>query len=583
MSLIDSLKEKKFVIPIYQRNYAWTDVEINQLISDINNFKEESGALYHLGTLVVFKKEANEYHVIDGQQRLITLTLILYALEKENNFINLSFEAREENNKVLGFFREGQTDSPGYESNELVYAYKQYIQPKINEFEPSEKESFKKKIISKAALNQNVLPESVNVHHYFERMNTRGKQLELHSVLRAKLLKKLSEDDGTAFPRWDLCANLDEYSDFKKISEGENDKIEFGKILEDLRNNNTSNKNNKGEDKEQSYKAVIDFENFLLIALQLHLSIDFEISLNDKNLLNEFGYYDESFNVEPRKFLDFLVELKQLFDTYIIKRNYLDSPYWILKKKNGHNTFSKDNDDEGSELQIKIVKIQSVLHAIYPSNTNKEWLLIALQCIYENKNSEPQVIGNELFRTLESFLIDKVKNHFTKDSLPIQSGLNIPRIVFYYTDYLLWKLYFENIRGEKSEIPNKFGLKLEALIKRIEKVLSTFDSFNFRNFTSIEHLYPQNPDNGNRIEDESLNSLGNLCLISRSANSKYSNLEAIAKKEHSKNKRLNESLKQAVMFETFSGNEWGVTEIKEHETEIRSLIEYYTKEYFSES
>lgn len=32
MSLIDSLKEKKFVIPIYQRNYAWTDVEINQFV-----------------------------------------------------------------------------------------------------------------------------------------------------------------------------------------------------------------------------------------------------------------------------------------------------------------------------------------------------------------------------------------------------------------------------------------------------------------------------------------------------------------------------------------------------------------------
>src|SRR5690606_19190220 len=190
-------------------------------------------------------------------------------------------------------------------------------------------------------------------------------------------------------------------------------------------------------------------------------------------------------------------------------------------------------ETEINNLQQQLIKIQSMLHATYPSNNYKEWLLKVLATIWENRNNTDEFIGKELLEKLISFAKEKVKKHLNTHNLPIEKGLNIRRIVFYYTDYLLWKLYVDEVRGEKNIEDSKYPDK--NLLKKISKNKQLFKGFNFRSFSSIEHLYPQNPDNKKYIDESSLNSFGNLCLISRSSNSRYSNLEPTAKREHSKN------------------------------------------------
>ena len=59
----------KYLIPMYQRNYAWEETEIRQLIQDIVDYKKKNtNQSYYIGTLVVFKRPNNVYEVIDGQQ-----------------------------------------------------------------------------------------------------------------------------------------------------------------------------------------------------------------------------------------------------------------------------------------------------------------------------------------------------------------------------------------------------------------------------------------------------------------------------------------------------------------------------------
>ena len=71
-----------YIVPIYQRDYAWTDKQIEQLLEDISSAQGN----YYLGTLIVNKNEQNIYEVIDGQQRLTTLYLLkLYLLNKFKN------------------------------------------------------------------------------------------------------------------------------------------------------------------------------------------------------------------------------------------------------------------------------------------------------------------------------------------------------------------------------------------------------------------------------------------------------------------------------------------------------------------
>jgi uncharacterized protein with ParB-like and HNH nuclease domain len=43
-----------YVVPMYQRNYAWGEAEINQLIQDVVDYQEKGNERYYIGTLVVF-------------------------------------------------------------------------------------------------------------------------------------------------------------------------------------------------------------------------------------------------------------------------------------------------------------------------------------------------------------------------------------------------------------------------------------------------------------------------------------------------------------------------------------------------
>lgn len=68
----------QYVIPRYQRAYAWEYDEIVQLIEDIYDAASDDSN-YYIGTLIVYKTkdDPETYEVIDGQQRLTTLYLLL--------------------------------------------------------------------------------------------------------------------------------------------------------------------------------------------------------------------------------------------------------------------------------------------------------------------------------------------------------------------------------------------------------------------------------------------------------------------------------------------------------------------------
>lgn len=71
-----------YVIPDYQREYVWTDKEVQQLLDDINDEIDGSTQEYFIGTILVSPGETtNHNEVIDGQQRLTTLFLLLCALK----------------------------------------------------------------------------------------------------------------------------------------------------------------------------------------------------------------------------------------------------------------------------------------------------------------------------------------------------------------------------------------------------------------------------------------------------------------------------------------------------------------------
>ncbi len=75
---LGDLLTKSLVIPDYQRNYCWEDKEITALWNSLKEVTKDKK--YHLGTIILQKLDENKYAVIDGQQRLVTLSLILREL-----------------------------------------------------------------------------------------------------------------------------------------------------------------------------------------------------------------------------------------------------------------------------------------------------------------------------------------------------------------------------------------------------------------------------------------------------------------------------------------------------------------------
>lgn len=91
-----------FCIPDYQRGYAWDEKQIDELLKDIDHLLLDTSAVRHYtGTLVLSlnKEQSNQYHIVDGQQRLTTLVIFfkcisLFADKVEKERITVKYLIR---------------------------------------------------------------------------------------------------------------------------------------------------------------------------------------------------------------------------------------------------------------------------------------------------------------------------------------------------------------------------------------------------------------------------------------------------------------------------------------------------------
>ena len=73
------IKGNRLQVPANQRNYAWEDAQVQQLLEDLSRAQHDDES-YFLGTVVTISRGGDVLEVVDGQQRLATTTLILVAV-----------------------------------------------------------------------------------------------------------------------------------------------------------------------------------------------------------------------------------------------------------------------------------------------------------------------------------------------------------------------------------------------------------------------------------------------------------------------------------------------------------------------
>lgn len=623
------LSENKYLIPLYQRNYAWGRDEIYQLLNDII----QTEGNYYLGTLVVSKRELYKdseiFEVIDGQQRHTTLSIINAVLKaKTHKFSiekrNLYFEGREKSENIID---ELLRDNNSFERVKILASKDQSIVNIINavniveEFFKSESEikkdldKFANRFYSEVIIFRAELPANTNLNHYFEIMNNRGEQLEMHEILKAAFMNKIVEIElQMIFAMiWDACSemnshvimnfknnNKDLYKGDRKELFGENlDQIptkecirnllkggEDQKTLNesDVKPNNINNilgilqyhplsdkfNQNKKDDSIEKFTSIIDFPNFLLLVLKL---TKIDVRLDDKFLLTDFGYPNNL--PDSMSFIENLLKCRVLFDKYVVKREGDSSEWsWSLKKickVNNENDFDYRTTIDNEDCRRKIRMIQSMFHVSFPSNSYKNWLFEFMQFIHQNEN----IYDLSIFSQLESQAIMKAISDLPSNDNDLCFD-NTKRFIYNFLDYILWNEYYMRFRvNDVKELNDK---EKKSYFGKIEKEKAKFSNFKFVQRSSVEHLFPQSRigeinAESNQERHRILNSFGNLCLISSNSNSAYNNDLPIQKKNDSKNK--NESLKQLVMFASFNENNWNKDQIEAHYEEMIDLINRY--------
>lgn len=195
---------KYFKIPNYQRDYAWEIRNIDDLFDDILEGMDTKVGHY-IGTFILSQdKESNNYfNVVDGQQRLTTLTMILNsAIEKlddlTDKIINRDKFIQTNTNKawkleLLGdnddFFKkllDSQPVTPINKSQRLLQEAYNHIKSRVQEIKNSGKENEFLDFIKKLEVMEFTESDSGKAIRIFQTVNDRGKPLS--NIDKAKSL-----------------------------------------------------------------------------------------------------------------------------------------------------------------------------------------------------------------------------------------------------------------------------------------------------------------------------------------------------------------------------------------------------------
>lgn len=614
-----------FSIPIYQRNYAWEETEINALLDDIIKFDtnynyndteigyENNNNKYYLGTLVVCNKKDGSgqvYEVIDGQQRLTTLFLIYLYIENnhKNNLggiklveNDLKFEIREKYSNTLNALKkEDRNDDP---AEEIILGYNL-----IKDYFGNNKEKIKHFIenlnnIEIAIIN---VPKDTDTITYFTIMNTRGEQLELHQIAKASFINKVGDKDidrKIVAEIWDACSNMDYHvqrnfsNDIRKNLFKENlmefaDGIEtfpkdITKAWENLRNifkddnNNSGNSNtiiniinnkctveknndNKKND-DNSYNSIISFPYFLLHvnASMIEGDDDIDKLYDDKNLLNNLNRHLED-SEAVKKYIYYMLQCRFLFDKYIVKRksdDYNDSKGLVLVQ------YTRESNNYKYRNTIFNYKKENQVNKWEENNSFHNLIRIQSTLRYTYISPRNMRWITELLKytmRYNKFYIDDLIELLEKYCIDKIKDINLNNLSYGNITRIVFT-YLDYVLYKDN-------------YKNIKKML---EEWVVRSRNSIEHFQPQNPKYSNKWKESNLHSFGNLALITVSENSEFSNSDP---KDKAKNEKyshiINNNPKLKLMA---SYDEWNEENMKEHEKEMINILQNEINRFYSKT
>ncbi|MDE6689130.1 MAG: DUF262 domain-containing HNH endonuclease family protein [Prevotella sp.] len=583
-------KELFYTIPIYQRLFEWNTENIITLLEDLKKeYKHPTGeGDYYIGMLTSTK----DNELVDGQQRFTVMMLLGCVLQDyyeewkkfltAGNKSRIDFTSRPLDSTYLRSLIEHKgEDSQSFKNLKMKNGYE-----KIKEFmedaqmiPPEEQCPFASYIFHHMCFFISNLPEGYSprdLNKYFERMNTSGKNLEQHEILKVKLLKNLDNDIDRYMLLWNKLADVDTLL----IRRRKDENIEYIKrqaltsdietifsnnLINGLKEDTHHNDISIGElemvaeapksehETNKDSRCALSFPYLLLQVLYRKLDKKINCTINEffkpSNLLTIFEEYLPFSGNDVNK-----EDIKDFMERLVKARLALDICF-IRPTEYGYS-LDMNLGEDNSTLK-NLLMFQSMLYVSSSNYTNYRWFNWLMDEV--DKNGIPDAEG--LYGSLKS-RIDK------EFSLPLYNELLYKRD----NRYWFWRLDFHIWQHRKE------------FFEKDSPEINIAENYIFKRNRSIEHVAPQTPQSNsmmkwdNTKEDETLrDSFGNLVMISQGLNSALSNESYEVKVAHvksycngSKSGSI-ESLKLLLLHKDYP-NGWTREAIKKHGEKMYDLL-----------
>ena len=553
-------RNKSCTIPLYQRLFEWNKENVEQLLDDLKrSFIADNTSDYYIGMLTATcaNMDGNHLQLVDGQQRFTVMTLIGCVMQnyyKEwENFLKtetktkrLSFVSRKSDEMYLDMLIRKDYKYDGELVNPKMRIALKTILEFMEEYKSKnilEAKNYAQYVYEHTSFFIVPLPSAyapVDLNKYFERMNSSGKNLEQHEILKVKMLSKLEGDVCFFMSLWNKVADVDTVLIKQKEKENDGDYFcrktkglftsadlfytivpmsDSDQVLAEVSIKNifpSDQKPRESSHYNNGTRCVLRFPQLLLQVLYYFkksknpkFSPNLEDFFNQSNLLDTFMFFlpyegDKVNKNELKEFFEMLIHCKIALDVAFVRS--LEYGYTL-----DMNINSNDNPDLKTLLMF-----ESFLFVSSSNMTNYRWFSWLMD-VTVKVSQFPSCTD----------LFNHLKNECDKlNPLPKYNDLCYNKDIRYWfwrLDFAIWEQRKELFKEDEDSV-----------------LLDVAENYMFIRNRSIEHIAPQHPksesdlkwDENNQADTTLRNSFGNLVMISQGLNSTLSNSSYEVKKAH---------------------------------------------------
>ena len=538
------LTEGMYIIPDYQREYDWEEKEIIEFIDDVNEISNNES--YFIGHMVFEgKRNGTKYIVIDGQQRITTITIILCCLRDifyARNEIDLGngindkyiFSINDDNEKFARLV------------NDMPYPV---LQARVQNV-PQEKDN---SIVPQKNGEKKIINAYVKIHSLFQDKaiddlkSFRDKILNLETVSvvaegvsNACTIFMTLNSTGKDLTPLDLVKSLI-FSKYKKVPLVNEPNDTWKKISDNI-NNNVKFLNNFYASR---YKKVSDKRIF------------YEVENTIKNLNHK------DHGVAAKEFLQQMLEDSELF-------KLINTPVSTNFNKNDYDIYESIY---AITKQFKIQVSNSFLIALirdYKKNAISKSMCIKILSVMERFH-----FINNAVCSKRSSGIDLLYAKYAHDLYQAKSKQDKHKIINSICQELIKRIAdlsdFEASVDSRLYYTRKDEKQKELVKYVLMKLERKKNTHSIPIATSIEHIYPETPQTMTLANSNLIKNIGNLVLLEDDVNSKIGNKEYDDKKTYVLNNSQMITAKQ--LFNKYKS--WTDTEIQQRRDEL--IEEMYDK------